>query len=74
MTCAGRNQAGLLARFHHAHIIFLFTIQLNSPIYGPELNSDACVARNDTIKERVRTELMYYDYFYIMKKVAWKQP
>ena len=73
MTCARTNQIALLARFDHAHINFLFTIQLNSPIYGPELNSDACVARNDTIKERVRTELIYYDYFYIMKKVTWKQ-
>lgn len=26
--------------------------QLNSPVYGPNINSDACVARNDTIKER----------------------
>ena len=27
-------------------------------MYGPELNSDACVARNDTIKERVRNKLI----------------
>ncbi|XP_028390926.1 uncharacterized protein LOC114515809 [Dendronephthya gigantea] len=26
--------------------------QLNSPAYGPEINSDACVGRNDTDKER----------------------
>ena len=27
--------------------------QINSPVYGPKINSDACVARNDTIKEKV---------------------